>query len=134
MKIVNLIAQILLALAFLGAGAMKLFTPYAQMVDDPNMAWTVDFSELQIKLISIAEILAALGLIIPIFFKKIRAIVPLASSGLAIIMIGAIFTHIGRDEPVVVNIILLLLAGYVTYARRGYFSKEHPDLTHNPGE
>lgn len=132
MKIVNWIAQGLLAFAFLGAGAMKLFTPYAQMVDDPNMAWTMDFSELQIKLISIAEILGAFGLIIPMFVAKIRPIVPVASSALAVVMIGAIFTHLGRGEPVIVNIILLLLASYVTFSRRGYFKKQQPDLTQNP--
>ncbi len=134
MKIVNWIIQGFLALVFLGAGGMKLITPYAELVDNPNTAWAIEFSTLQIKAIAVAEILAALGLIIPMFVAKIRAIVPVASSGLAIIMIGAIFTHLGRDEPIIVNIILFLLASYVTFVRRGYFKKQQPDLTHNPGE
>ena len=120
MKILVWIIQVLVALAFLGAGLMKLFTPYAELLADPNTAWTGDFSATQIKIISLLEVLGALGLIIPMFVAKLRVLVPVAAIGLALTMIGAIITHLGRDESITINIILFALAAYIAWSRSGF--------------
>lgn len=123
MKIVIWIVQILVALLFLFTGGMKLLTPYAEMIADPNMAWAGDFSSTQIKIIGALEVLGALGLILPMILKKYMVLVPVAAIGLALTMVGAMVTHLvrGETEPAVVNIIILVLAALTAWWRRGYF-------------
>lgn len=123
MKVVVWIIQILVALAFFGAGAMKLFTPYEELINNPQMAWVNDFSAMQIKIISILEVLGALGLIIPMFVGKLKMLVPISAIGLALVMVGATITHIGRDEPVMVSVLLLVLALLTAWFRKDLFKK-----------
>ena len=118
MKKVILILQILATIAFVMAGSMKVFTPYEDLVLMENMAWANDFSSTQIILIGILEILGGLGLIVPMALKRVNFLIPSAASGLALIMIGAIITHIGRGEPIIVNLVLLLLTLSVAFFRR----------------
>lgn len=121
MKIVIWIVQVLVAIAFFGAGLMKLITPYPDLVSDPNMGWVGDFSAMEIKIIAALEVLGALGLILPMILKKFKVLVPVAAIGLALAMIGAIITHIGRDEPIAVNLVLLVLTSLTAWWRRGFF-------------
>jgi len=53
----------LLALAFLGAGAMKLSQPREKLA--ASMGWVNDFSAPMVKTIGALEVLGALGLILP---------------------------------------------------------------------
>lgn len=121
MKIIIWIIQILLTLAFLGAGLMKLFTPYVELIAEPNMAWVGDFSALQIKVISILEVLGAFGLILPMILKKFQVLVPISAIGLALIMVGAIVTHSLRGESIIINLILLALTILIIWWRRSFF-------------
>ena len=57
------IDQGLLAFMFLMAGMMKLMQPKEKMAD--MMGWVEDFTQNQIRLIGLAEVMAALGLILP---------------------------------------------------------------------
>ena len=108
MKLYLTIAKVILILVFLAAGIMKLFTPHSDMAMDPNLAWAEDYSDVQIKIIAIVEILCAAGLIFS-FFNKHRHILVMVCSGiLSINMIGAIATHLSRGEPIYVNLVLLL--------------------------
>ena len=118
MKKIILIVQILTAIAFIMAGTMKIFTPYEDLVIMENMGWAEDFSGTQITIIGILETLGGLGLLLPMVLKKFTFLIPLAALGLALIMVGAIITHIGRDEPVIVNLVLLLLTLSVAYYKR----------------
>jgi len=120
MKIVIWIVQILVVIAFLGAGLMKLITPYPELVSNPNMGWVGDFSATQIKIIAVLEILGAVGLILPMILNKFKILVPVAAIGLALTMIGAIITHIGRNEPIAVNLVLLVLASLTAWWRKGF--------------
>ncbi len=110
MKIITWIVQGLLSLAFLGASISKLITPYDQLASTPNMAWVNDFSALQIQLIASVELLAVLGLTLPLLLKKFYFVVPISAIFLALVMVGAIATHIQRGEAILVNIILLTLS------------------------
>lgn len=123
MKIVIWIVQILVALLFLFTGGMKLLTPYAEMITDPNMAWVGDFSSTQIKIIGALEVLGALGLLLPMILKKYLMLVPAAAIGLALTMVGAMVTHLvrGETELAVVNIVIFILAALTAWWRRGYF-------------
>ena len=118
MKKIILIVQILAAIAFIMTGMMKVFTPYEDLVLMENMGWAEDFSGTQIMIIGILEVLGGLGLLLPMLLNKLASLIPLAALGLALVMVGAIVTHIGRDEPVIVNLVLLLLTLSVAYFRR----------------
>ena len=111
----------LLAAAFLGAGLTKLTQERRKLLANPNMKWTEDFSAGTIKLIGTAETLGALGLILPGAFGIAPILVPLAATGLAVVMIGAIITHARRKEPqpIVINLVLLILAALVAIFRFG---------------
>ncbi|MFT5196360.1 MAG: hypothetical protein ACI85U_003392, partial [Candidatus Promineifilaceae bacterium] len=65
-----------------------------------SMAWTEDFAENQIKMIGGAEALGGLALLISIFVTSQIALLlgGLAGICLAILMGGAVYTHIKRSE------------------------------------
>ncbi len=109
-----------LAVAFLAAGGMKLTRPKEQLVT-MGMGWAEDLSARLVKTIGLLEVLAAVGLILPAALDVVPVLVPLAAVGLALIMVGAIFTHARRHEPsaIVVNLVLLVLAALVAWGRFG---------------
>lgn len=109
MKVVKIVVLVLVALAYLVPGFMKLMTPYADMIAEPAMAWANDFSANQVKGIGLLEILGVIGLVLPLLLKKYHKLVPISALALAALMVGAIVTHIGRDEPVYMNITILVL-------------------------
>lgn len=114
------IASGLLALLNLLAGGLKLITPKDKL--GKSMAWTEDFSATQIKLIGAAEVLAAIGVIVPALTGILPILTPLAAAGLVVLQAGAIVTHLRRGERmIVVNVVILLLALFVALARFGVF-------------
>ncbi|BBE21376.1 hypothetical protein MN0502_02590 [Arthrobacter sp. MN05-02] len=120
MNITLWIVAAVLALAFLGAGAMKLTQPKEKLAAS-GMGWTESFSPGAVKAIGAAEVLGALGLILPALTGIATFLVPLAATGLVLIMVGAIITHLRRKEGqmVVVNVVLGALALFVAIGRFG---------------
>ena len=58
----------------------------------------------------VAEILAAIGLIVPSVTRVLPGLTPLAAGGLAIVMVGAIVYHARRGEyPMVAGVAVLLV-------------------------
>ena len=113
----------LLAVAFLGAGLMKLGQPRKKLVDS-GMGWAADFGDGAVKAIGVLEVLGALGLVLPALFDVAPVLVPLAATGLAVVMVGAIVVHARRKEPqmVVANVVLLVLAAVVAWGRFGPYA------------
>jgi hypothetical protein len=102
--IVNLALWIIagvLAFAFAGSGIMKLVQSKDKLVASPTGGWAADWSPASIKLVGVAEILGAIGLIL--------------------VMIGAAVVHSRRHElpNVAINVVLLLLAAFVAWGRFG---------------
>ena len=60
------VIQILLACAFGVAGVMKLVTPKVKLEANAHMGWIAGVPEAQVKLLAMAELLGALGLIRPV--------------------------------------------------------------------
>jgi hypothetical protein len=102
--------QILVALAFTGSGGMKLVTPPDQLRLQPNMAWAADFGDRDIKAIGAAEILGAVGLIVPAATGIMPVLTPVAGAALAALMGGAAYTHIQRHEAPIAPLVLGTLA------------------------
>ncbi|WP_326835707.1 DoxX family protein [Amycolatopsis rhabdoformis] len=119
MNIALWIAAGITAVLYLGAGGMKLATPRKKLLENPNMAWVEDFSDTSVKLIALAEVLGALGLILPWALDIAPVLTPIAAVGLAIVALGAIVVHARRKEPkgVPVNVVLLVLAVFVAVGR-----------------
>lgn len=109
----------LLAVAFGAAGALKLATPKEKLQENPNLAWTQDFSGGTIKLIGGLELAAAVGLILPWALDIAPVLTPLAAVGLVLIMVGAAVTHARRKESsaIVINLVLGALAAFVAVGR-----------------
>ena len=123
MKVVKMIVLVLVALAYVVPGFMKLMTPYAEMIAEPAMAWANDFSATQVKGIGILEILGVLGLVLPLFLKKYYKLVPISALALAALMVGAIITHVNRDEPIYMNIAILVLTLLVFWWHKDWLKK-----------
>jgi uncharacterized membrane protein len=117
MNIVLWILQGLLALVFLMAGVMKSTRTKEQL--GSRMAWVEDFSPTVIRLIGLAELLGALGLILPAVTGILPWLTPLAATGLVLVMAGASFTHYRRKEfsSIGMTLILLILAGITAVGR-----------------
>lgn len=99
----------LVALVFLAAGTMKLARPKEALVAS-GLAWTEDFTEPTVKAIGAAEVLGAIGIVLPALTGIAPILSPIAASTLALVMVGAIVVHVRRKENPTVNVVLLLLA------------------------
>jgi hypothetical protein len=105
--------QGLLAALFLFAGGMKLVLPIEAM------AGPVALPGLLLRFIGVAEVLGAVGLILPGLLRSHAELTPVAAAGLVIIMVGAtvITATSGTIAPAVVPLIVGMLAASVAYGR-----------------
>lgn len=120
MNVVLWIVQGLLALAFLGAGGMKLVRPKEALVTS-GFGWASDFADSHVKLIGAAEVLGAIGLILPQLTGIAPVLTPIAALGLAIAMAGAVVVHVRRKEQFVAPLVLGVLALLVAIMRFGAY-------------
>jgi hypothetical protein len=107
------IVQGLLALLFLWAGGMKLVLPLEQLSGPIALpGWFVRF-------IGVAEVLGAIGLILPGLLRLRPGLTPLAAAGLVAIMIGAtVLTLLSGDLAMaLMPLVVGLLAAFIVYGR-----------------
>jgi uncharacterized membrane protein YphA (DoxX/SURF4 family) len=112
MNIVKIVIQVLLGLAFMLFGFMKLSTPYETMIATEGMMWASDFSPTLIKIIGGLELAGGIGTILPLLLKRMYVLVPLAALGFIGLMLGAAVTHFnrGENEAIATNVILIVLS------------------------
>lgn len=117
MNITLWIVQGLVALAFLLAGFMKAFLPLATV--KKNFAWANDFPAGFVRFIGVAEILGAIGLILPAVTGIQSWLTVAAAIGLVIVMVSASIFHASRREfsHISMNVVLLLLAVLIIVGR-----------------
>jgi uncharacterized membrane protein YphA (DoxX/SURF4 family) len=117
------VVAIVLAAVFAGSGLMKQFVPKDKLVT-AGQGWAQDFNPTSIRLIGLAEILGAIGLVLPAAVHIAPILVPLAAVGLALVMVGAVVVHARRNETVnvAVNLVLIALAVFVAWGRFGPYS------------
>ncbi len=117
MKVVLWILQVVLAVAFLAAGAMKLTQPLATLA--VSLPWTADVPGALVRFIGVAEVLGGLGLVLPAATRILPRLTPIAAAALAIDMVSATLFHLARGEAMMAPIPLLLavLLAFVAWGR-----------------
>ena len=107
------IIQGLLALVFMFAGVMKFVMPIEEMTKQ------VPLPGLFLRFIGVAEVLGAIGLILPGLLRIRPGLTPLAAAGLAIITVGAtvVTLMIGGGVTALFPLVVALLSAFVAYSR-----------------
>ena len=104
------IATGILAAMMTVAGLTKALQPREKLVaSGPGMAYVEDFDDQTIKLIGIAEVVGAVGLILPGVLDIAPILVPIAAACLAILLAGGVVVHLRRGEQSAVGLPLALL-------------------------
>jgi hypothetical protein len=111
------VIQVLLIVPFAGGGLFKLTQPYARFTQLPFQEWANDFESEHIRLIGVFEVLAAAGMIVALLLDSVTMLTPLVAIGMALVMAGAMATHLRRSEylNMVGNMAWLGLALLVAY-------------------
>ncbi|MBI2529471.1 MAG: DoxX family protein [Candidatus Rokubacteria bacterium] len=107
------IVQGLLALLFLWAGGMKLVLPLEKLTGPVALPGSF------MRFIGVAEMLGALGLILPGLLRIRPGLTPLAACGLVIIMIGATVVTLAGGDVVaaLISVVVGFFAAFVAYGR-----------------
>jgi uncharacterized membrane protein YphA (DoxX/SURF4 family) len=110
------IVQGLLAALFLFAGGTKLVLSLETL---NSMSNQTPLPGLFLRFIGVAEVLGAIGLILPGLLRIRPILTPLAAAGLVLIMIGATaLTLAGGDvAPALIPLVVGLLSAFVAYGR-----------------
>jgi len=111
------ILQVVLAAMFFMAGAMKLSQPIDQL--SQSLPWAAQVPEMLVRFIGAAELLGAVGLILPSLLRIKPGLTPIAALGLALVQLFAVGFHVSRGETGVIgmNILILLIALVVAWGR-----------------
>jgi uncharacterized membrane protein YphA (DoxX/SURF4 family) len=113
MNVALWIVQGLLALLFLFAGGMKLVMPLEKL------AGPIQLPGAFLRFIGVAEVLGAIGLILPGLLRIRPGLTPLAAVGLMIIMIGATALTLASGDlaTALIPLVVGLLSVFVAYGR-----------------
>ncbi len=111
------VLQILLAVVFGASGILKLSAPIDEL--GKMLPWVHDAPELMVRLIGIAELVGAVGLILPRRDADLTDPDPFASLSLTVVMTLAVLFHLTRKEfgAVPLPLVLGVLSGLVTWGR-----------------
>ena len=113
MNVALWIIQGMLAALFLFAGGTKLILPIEEMTKD------FPLPGLFLRFLGVAEVLGAIGLILPWLLRIRSGLTPLAAAGLLIIMIGAtvITVMTAGVAMALVPFVTGILCAFVAYGR-----------------
>ena len=113
MNVVLWIVQGLLAALFMFSGVMKFVMSIEEMTRQIALpGWFLHF-------IGVAEILGAIGLILPGILRIRVELTPLAAAGLSIITVGATWITVagGQGAIAIMPFVTALLSAFVAYGR-----------------
>ncbi|MEA5360907.1 DoxX family protein [Amycolatopsis sp., V23-08] len=112
----------LVAAAFLFSGVFKLALSHEKYV--AAQPWAGDAPRWAPRALGVLEVLGALGLVLPAAAGIAPVLVPIAATGLALVMAGAVALHLRRGEvpALVPSGVLLVLAAVVAWGRFGPYA------------
>ncbi len=116
------LAQSVLAIAVGAMGLVAAITPMPALAQ--QMPWAADLPSAVVRVIGVAGIAAAAGLIAPAATGRAKALVPISAGGLAVVMGCALMFHVQRGgfDALPATIGLGLLAAFVAWAHAGALS------------
>ena len=114
MNIVLWVLQVLLAVAFFSHGVMMIVPP-AEVAAQMNATLPRWFQ----LFIGVAEVFAAVGLVLPGLTRILPWLVSWAAVGIMVVMVSATAFHLVRGEitSAVTTLILLVMAAVIAYMR-----------------
>lgn len=109
--------QVVLAALFGMAGVMKSTVPLTELAK--TLAWTADVPGPLVRFIGAAELVGAIGLLVPALLRIRPVLTPLAGIGLTIVMLLAAAFHAMRGEFALLGmpIVLGALAAFTAWGR-----------------
>lgn len=112
------VLQGILAVVFAGSGVAKATMSRERLVATGQTGVAV-FPMPVVRATALAEIAAALGLILPWATGVARVLTPVAALGLCVVMVGAMVSHARLREPrnVALNLVLFTMALTVALGR-----------------
>jgi hypothetical protein len=110
------VAQILLA-ALLIMGVIMKFLPITQIA--AMIPWTGQIPPIEVRLLGIIDLLGALGLLLPAWFRIKPQLTPCAATGIIMLMISAIIFHVSRGEAslIGINLFSIIIAAFIAWGR-----------------
>lgn len=123
MNVALWICQGVLALAFAGAGLMKLSFD-GKTLADKGMGFASEVSPAFLKFLGAAEVAGAIGVVVPALVHIAPILVPVAAACLAVVMVGAIGVHVQRREwsGLAAPVVLFATAVFVAWERFGLYA------------
>jgi hypothetical protein len=121
MNVAAWVIQGALAVFYLAVGGMKTFTDIAQK----QMAWAKERPKGFVRFVGAAEILGALGVLLPLLTGILPWLTVVAALGLAAVQVLAIgMIHLPRKEysALPLNLILMAMAVFAAVARWNLFA------------
>ena len=109
-----------LAALFLGTGVLKLTRSRDEIIAE-GLTWAEDYSEPQLRALGWAEVLGAVGLVVPPLVG-FGIVTPIAASCLTLLTVGALVVHVRRREflpDAVRTIALIVMCAVLAYWRFG---------------
>jgi hypothetical protein len=94
-----------------GASLFKIVTPRLKLAE--KMRWATTWTDARVKLLGAAEVLGGAGLILPGLLHVLPVLTPVAAICLAVLMAGAVKTHLALKEPRVPPLLPLVQATVV---------------------
>ncbi|MET7634996.1 DoxX family protein [Streptomyces sp. NPDC001773] len=115
------IAAGLLAAVALTGGISKTFVPKEKLAAVHGGGWTEGAGVGFVKTLGLFELLAVLGLILPVVVDIAPVLVPVTAVCWVLLMVGAMVTHGRRGESkfVALNLMYLALAAFIAWGRFG---------------
>ncbi len=119
-KVLNIslwVAQGLLAALYLMAGGNKTFQSIEELAK--MLPWVTEVPTGLVRFIGVAELLGAVGLLVPSILRIKPILTPYAAIGLAVVQILAAFFHISKGETSVVgaNFLFMAIAIFIAWGR-----------------
>jgi uncharacterized membrane protein YphA (DoxX/SURF4 family) len=121
MNIAFWVVQVLLGVAFIAAGGMKVFAyeKYKAMSEKNGPS---GLKHGLVTFIGLSEIAGAVGIVFPMAANVAPWLSPAAAAGLATVMLLAVFYHVRRREPPTAPGVLFLLALFVAVGRFAHWA------------
>lgn len=113
------VAQALLAAFYGFAGFTKLSQPMDALAA-MGMRYAIDYPDLLTRFVGTAELLGAIGIVLPALTRILPRLTPLAALGFSAIQVLAIGLHAMRGETgqtLPMNLVLLALSLFVAWGR-----------------